>query len=217
LAQVSSSKAAARATYDRLSRWYDLLASSEQRFVRLGVGMLDAQPGESILEIGPGTGHAVLALRQAAGPKGQVLGADLSPAMLARARRRVTQAGLATRVSLACADGARLPIASSHFDAAFLSFTLELFDAEEIPSVLGECWRVLRPEGRLCVACLSKEGGVRWMLDLYEWAHAAFPTWVDCRPILPERVLAESGFCVQKTSGGSMWGLPVQIVLAGKA
>jgi hypothetical protein len=83
--------------------------------------------------------------------------------------------------------------------------------------VLGECWRVLGPGGRLCIACLSKEGGVRWMLGLYEWAHATFPTWVDCRPINPEGLLAGSGFRIQSTFGGTMWGLPVQVVLAGKA
>jgi ubiquinone/menaquinone biosynthesis C-methylase UbiE len=216
-AQISPSKAAARATYDRLSPWYDWLASSEQKFVRLGLGMLEAQPGEAILEIGPGTGHALLALGQAAGPRGRVLGADLSPAMLARAQRRVAQAGLVPRVGLVCTDGARLPVASSQFDAVFLSFTLELFDGAGVSPVLGECWRVLRPEGRLCAACLSEEGGVRWMLGLYEWAHCRFPAWVDCRPISPEQVLAGNGFRIQKSSGGTMWGLPVKVVLAGKA
>lgn len=207
------SRGAARATYDRISGWYDLLASSEQRFVRLGLKKLKAQPGESILEIGPGTGHALLALARAVGREGHVLGVDLSPGMLDRARRRVMQADLSPRAGLVCADGARLPVAASRVDAVFLSFTLELFDTAELPLVLAECRRVLRPQGRICVVSLSDSGGVRWMLHLYEWAHVHFPTWVDCRPISPAHVLTQNGFRVLESSGGSMWGLPVQIVL----
>ena len=206
----------ARATYDRLSRWYDLLAGSEQKFVRLGVERLAAQPGESVLEIGPGTGHALLALARAVGPTGQVVGADLSPGMLRRAASRLSPTGMDRQVRLLCADAAQLPLPPSSFDAAFLSFTLELFTPCDIPLVLAECRRVLRASGRLCVVSLADEGGSRLMLRLYNWAHARFPAWVDCRPIALDRVLIEGGFRVRESSWGTIWGLPVRIALGDR-
>jgi len=213
LTPVTRSKAAARATYDRLSGWYDLLAGSERRFARLALRKLDAQPGESVLEIGPGTGHGLVALAQATGPFGRVIGLDLSPRMLEKAGQKVTRAGVTEPVRLVCADGVRLPVRSSCFDAVFLSFTLELFDTPEIGLVLEECRRVLRPAGRIGVVAMRKEGGAPWMLRLYEWAHRRFPDWVDCRPIHPTQAIAASGFQILETVGGSMWGLPVEIVI----
>ena len=204
----------ARAAYDRLSRWYDLLAASEQWLVRLGVGQLAAQPGESILEVGPGTGHALASLARAVGPQGQVCGVDLSPGMLHRARIRLARAGLSRQVHLVCADGARLPLPSSSFDAAFLSFTLELFEPPDGALVLGECRRVLRPSGRLCVVALANEGGSRLMLRLYTWAHGRFPSWIDCRPIAPARLLEDNSFQVRNLLRRSLWGLPVHVVCA---
>jgi ubiquinone/menaquinone biosynthesis C-methylase UbiE len=206
----------ARATYDRLSRWYDFLAGSEQKFVRLGVERLAARPGESVLEIGPGTGHALLALAGAVGPAGQVVGADLSPGMLRQAAGRLARAGLDRHVRLLCADAAHLPLPPSSFDAAFLSFTLELFAPCDIPLVLAECRRVLRASGRLCVVALADEGGSRLMLRLYTWAHARFPAWVDCRPIALDHVLTENGFRIGESSCGTMWGLPVHIALGDR-
>lgn len=203
-----------RATYDRLSRWYDLLAGSEQRLVRLGVERLGMQLGESVLEIGPGTGHALVALARATGPTGQVTGLDLSPGMLRQAGRRLARAGLEKHVRLVCADAVRLPLPPFSFDAALLCFTLELFNPTDLTRVLGECRRVLRPSGRLCVVSLADEGGSEQMLRLYKWAHARFPDWVDCRPIAPTRLLQESGFRVQDALCRSLWGLPVQVVRA---
>ena len=98
-------------------------------------------------------------------------------------RRRLERAGLDHRVALTAGDAVRLPHAGRTFDAVFMSFTLELFAAEDIAAVLGECVRVLRPGGRIAVVSLSKEGGPYPMRRLYEWARRLAPTMLDCRPI----------------------------------
>jgi ubiquinone/menaquinone biosynthesis C-methylase UbiE len=223
ISRVWRSKAQARSAYDRLSRWYDLLAGWAERPAReTGLGLLAARPGETVLEIGSGTGTSLVKLAEAVGAGGRVCGLDLSEGMLRVARRRLGRAGLSGRVDLRCGDAsAGLPYPASTFDAVFLSFTLELFDTPEIPIVLGECRRVLRDGGRLVVVAMSKDAGsplARLAVRLYEWAHDRFPAAADCRPIFPARAVSEAGFEVRRQRALSMWGLPVEIVeaLAGR-
>ncbi len=217
ISRVSRSKKAAKATYDRLSRWYDTLAgSSEKKFVDLGLQKLAAREGDAVLEIGFGTGHAILALAAAVGDAGEVYGIDISEGMCDITRERINRAGLSDRVELKCHDATQLPFSAECFDAAFMSFTLELFDTPEIPAVLGECLRVLRRGGRICVVALSKGGKASWIVKPYEWAHRKFPVYIDCRPIFVQKAVEGAGFTISEVTVMSMWGLPVEIVTATK-
>ncbi len=214
VSSVTRSKHDARASYDRLSRWYDLVAASEARFRDAGLRLLATRDSERILEIGPGTGHSLVAVARAVGQMGRVYGLDLSPGMLRVARARLERAGLAGRVDLVCGDAASLPFPPAAFDAILMSFTLELFDTPEIPVVLDGCHRVLRPSGRICVVALSKENNPTLATRLYEWAHRTFPRYADCRPIFVEQALEEAGFCIVAREHMTMWGLPAKAVAA---
>ena len=217
LQPVTRSKAQAEATYDRLSRWYDFLAGgSERRLIDAGVYHLAVRDGEKVLEIGFGTGRALLSLARSVGPSGRVYGLDLSAGMLRVAQNKVDRAGLSGRIELRQGDAAHLAFADASLDAVFSSFTLELFDTPVIPVVLGECRRVLRDGGRLCVVAMSKVGKPGLMVKLYEWAHGRFPRYVDCRPIYAQSALQEAGFRLLDTTLRSVWGLPVEIILARK-
>ena len=90
---------------------------------------LGAKDGETVLEIGVGTGHCILALAQSVGNAGKVYGIDISEGMYDVTCARMRKAGLSGRVDLECGDAAELPYESDFFDAVFISFTLELFDA----------------------------------------------------------------------------------------
>jgi ubiquinone/menaquinone biosynthesis C-methylase UbiE len=215
--RVLRSKQVARASYDRLSRWYDALAGdSERRFTEIGLQKLQVEEGETVLEIGFGTGRALVALARLVGQSGKVYGIDLSGGMLQVTRNRINQAGLLGRVELRCGDAARLPFDEALFDVIFMSFTLELFDTPEIPIVLGKCYQALRDGGRMGVVAMSKRKQPNWPTRLYEWAHKVFPNYVDCRPIPVQPVLKEAGFRVADSTRLSMWGLPVEIVMVKK-
>ena len=216
ISRVTRSKEDAKASYDKMSRWYDLFASFESTYRNVGLRMLHVKEREWVLEIGFGTGHSILALAQSVGAMGKVYGIDLSEGMCRIAQSRVNGAGLASRVKLECGDAVNLPLANDSFDAIFMSFTLELFDTPEIPIVLAECQRVLKDTGRLGLVAMSKAEEAGWMLRFYEWAHNHFPVWADCRPIFVQKALRDAGFKNINTLERHMWGLPIAIAVATK-
>jgi demethylmenaquinone methyltransferase/2-methoxy-6-polyprenyl-1,4-benzoquinol methylase len=219
ISRVNRSKEAARASYNRLSRWYDMVAgSTEKKYRDWGLEKLSAQPGETILEIGFGTGHCLLALAKSVGPTGRVIGLDISDGMLAIARERLHGEGLSDRVDLHLGDAANLGfIEADRLDGVFMSFTLELFDNPEIPKVLKECHRILKPGGRIAVVSMTKTNPPGVAVRMYEWFHEYMPNYADCRPIFARQAMEQNGFEIQDVSVSSMWGLPVEIVLGKKA
>jgi demethylmenaquinone methyltransferase/2-methoxy-6-polyprenyl-1,4-benzoquinol methylase len=211
--RVFQTKDQTRAFYNKISRVYDLLSErSEAPMRKAGMELLKANPGESILEIGFGTGHSLVSLAKAVGPGGKVFGLDLSDKMAKIAKENLAKAGLLERARIRCGDAAQLRYTAGSMDGVFMSFTLELFDTPEIPKVLSECKRVLRPGGRIVVVGMSKEGPKDPLVNVFEWTHKHFPQFLDCRPIYVRRALEEAGFSIRKAVTKHMW-IPVEIVL----
>jgi len=201
--------------YDAMSGWYDLLAGWGEGLVeRQALLMLSAREGEDILELGPGTGRALSALAGAVGASGRLCGVDLSTGMLRRARQRLAREGQARRVAFLCGDAAHLPLRASSADAALSILTLEVLDPDGIAQALAECRRVLRPGGRMVAAALVEGKRRRPTVRLYRWARDRYPLWVNCRPIRLRPLLVGAGFHVVDAASTSVWGLPVEIVLA---
>jgi len=214
---MTLSRAETKALYDKISKVYDLLSEHTEGPVReAGLRMLAPAAGETVLEIGFGTGHALVWLAHAVGPSGMVHGIDLSDGMMAVAGTLAGHAGVADRVELRTGDATDLPYPADSMDAVFMSFTLELFDTAEIPAVLAQCRRVLRAGGRIVVVGMSKEGAHGLVYEAYEWTHRHFPNFVDCRPILVSQVLAAAGFQVTEKRNLQIW-VPMEVVRAEKA
>jgi ubiquinone/menaquinone biosynthesis C-methylase UbiE len=211
---VTRSKQEARRFYNGISRYYSFLAGAyERKYAEITLAYLALAEGEIVLEIGFGTGHSLKQIAESVGPTGRVYGIDLSSNMTALARRRLEKAGLTRRAGLICGDGESLPFQDRIFDAVFMVFTLELFDTPEIPKVLEQIKRVLKPQGRLGIASMSRENSHSTLVNLYEWTHLKWPKYIDCRPIYLEQSLSREGFRIKSQKQVGLF-LPVDIIIA---
>ena len=130
--------------YRRIASIYDFLIEPVLRSARLlALQMWPPQPGQSVLDIGCGTGSQ-LDLYRRNGCK--VAGMDPSPAMVARAHRKL---GQEARVDLG--DASRLPHARDSFDLILMSMVLHEISEETRSAVLAEARRVLRADGCILV------------------------------------------------------------------
>jgi len=105
-------------------------------------------PGETVLEVGPGTGYYTLPVARALQPGGTLHIADVQPEMLEHATGKAREAGI-DNVEPREADARSLPYAAASFDAAFLVAVLG--EVPDQDAALRELRRVLRPRGRLVV------------------------------------------------------------------
>jgi ubiquinone/menaquinone biosynthesis C-methylase UbiE len=149
--------------YDRAMRFFDRwqFGGGRQWVCSRAVG--------EVLEVAVGTG-----LNLSFYPAGvRLTGVDLSPAMLAQARKRADELG--REVGLREADAQALPFLDASFDTVVCTLSLCTVPDERV--AIGEMWRVLRPGGRLL---LLDHIGSRW-----------WPVWVVQR--LVEVFTARSG------------------------
>ena len=204
--------------YDRISHAYDLISDAGERKAReRGEQALDVQAGEHVLEIGFGTGNTLLHLAEAAGESGTVAGIDVSTGMQEVATKKLAAKGYADRIDLCVGDARQLPFEDDRFDAVFASFTLELFPLDDIPAVLAEVARVLKPGGRLGVVSMATvlEGEKSSSLEkTYIWMHQHFPHIVDCQPIDVVHFVEEAGLNIQQKIEMEIWTMPVRCVIA---
>jgi ubiquinone/menaquinone biosynthesis C-methylase UbiE len=110
--------------------------------------VLDPQPGERILEIGPGTGYYTLDMAEWVGPDGVVDIFDIQQEFLDHTMQSAEQGGL-TNVVPTQGDATELPYGDDSIDAVVL--TAVLGEIPDRAAALREIARVLRPGGRLVV------------------------------------------------------------------
>lgn len=159
------------------ARSYDLLVwiltlGRERRFRDHLVGLARLAPGESVLDVGCGTGSLALAAKARVGAGGEVCGVDPSAAMVTRARRKATRAAVDARFEAAPAEA--LPFGDDSFDAVLSSLVLHHLTQEARPRAFEEIARVLRPGGRFLAVDLGGQAdghdhGKRH--GLHRWRH----------------------------------------------
>ncbi|MGH7286680.1 MAG: class I SAM-dependent methyltransferase [Myxococcota bacterium] len=157
--------------YDRLARFYGVfewLYGLPLLGIRSKtVAALQLHGGEIVLELGCGSGRNFARLERAVGPHGRVLGVDLSPGMLARARGLCERHGW-SNVELTQADAAA-SVPGVRPNAILFCFSYSVMP--ERRRVLADAWNLLLPRGRLVITDLSMVGarGFRFLLPFACW------------------------------------------------
>ena len=206
-----------QATYAKLNKVYATFEGGFEKKLRArGLELLDVQEGERVLEIGFGTGCSLVEIARCVGATGKAYGIDVTPEMVELAKRRSAREGLTERVELCEGDAREMPYEDRQFDAVYMAATLELFDTPDIPRVLTEIKRVLKPAGRLGIISMPREEHKNSIiLRFYEWLHRTFPKYASCRPIYVEDSVRDAGFEITKSEEMKIAGIfPMKIITA---
>jgi SAM-dependent methyltransferase len=148
-------RAAAIEQYRRAAPGYDRHMRRFARWQRLAIERLELQPGDTVIDVACGTGLNFPSLQEQIGEHGRIIGIDLSPEMIAKARHRTDEAGW-RNVSLIESAVEDAPIEASA-DAALFSFAHDVLQsADAVARVVTN----LRPGAR--VSSVGAKFGARW-------------------------------------------------------
>ncbi len=193
-------------------------APKEAADISLGCGnpiaMAGLKPGEVVLDIGSGGGLDAFIAAQKVGTGGKVIGVDMTPAMLERARASAERNHI-TNVEFRQGYAEELPVADGEVDVIISNCVINL--TEDKGHVFREAFRVLKPGGRLEVSDMVTSGPVP--MELRESAAG----WAECvTGALPEQeyldLIAQAGFenvtTRRSTSMGETNGISIFSVIA---
>jgi len=136
--------------YDRVNTIISL--GQIGRWRRKFLKVMDPSEDERVLDLGCGTGQLTKLIADSV-PEGEVVGVDLTPEMIEKARRELP-AQYSSTVDFKTGKGESLDLETSYFDSATSAFTLR--NVEDIRQVLSEMQRVVKPGGRVFTLELAK-------------------------------------------------------------
>ena len=144
------------------ARRYDLLMGfvmlgREQAFRQRIADLARPQAGESVLDVGCGTGTLAMQALQRVGETGRVSGIDPSPQMIARASRKAERVGLAIDFQVGVIEQLAFPDQS--FDVVLSTFMMHHLPDDLKRQGLAEIARILKPGGRLLVLDMKGPAG----------------------------------------------------------
>lgn len=179
-----------------MARYYDLITHGERsRFRKNQIELMKIQEGESVLEVGCGTGVLTVLSKIASGPSGRVEGVDIAPRMIERCRSKAKRLGLS--IGFQTASIHELPFSDNSFDLVISSLMFHHLPMEVKQVGLDEVHRVLRVGGRLFLCDFGRPHPMVYPLSwlMFVWRESMR---VQIQGRLPG-LLREHGFCRVET------------------
>ncbi|MFD2371773.1 demethylmenaquinone methyltransferase [Brevibacillus sp. GCM10020057] len=134
---------------------------------------MNIQPGQKALDVACGTADWTIALAQAVGKQGSVIGLDFSQNMLDVGAYKVAQKGLGDVAKLVHGDAMQLPYDDNTFDFVTIGFALR--NVPDIQTVLNEMTRVVKPGGKVVSLEVSKPPNLAYRKLFYLYFYKILP------------------------------------------
>lgn len=155
--------------YRRNAYFYDFVTQAFSRIRSHAVAELGLKSGEIVLDLGCGTGLSFALLEQSIGPQGGIIGVELSPAMLARAREKIAHHRW-ENITLIQANAEEVTLPLESVDAVLSFYTHDLMSSRR---AVERAVQALRPGGRFVAAGSRLVRGPRgWLLNPITLAYA---------------------------------------------
>ena len=133
--------------YDRLVKF--LMLGNEQQLRESSASLAQIQPGETVLDVGCGTGSLTIVAAERAGETGKVYGIDPAPEMILLASKKAVKAGVNIDFRVGLVE--KTDFADNAFDVVLSSFMVHHLPGNLQQRAFAEIYRVLKPGGRLLV------------------------------------------------------------------
>ncbi len=194
------------------------VAPMEWEYHLMALDQANIQPSEKVLEVAVGPGLTAVEIAGRIGKETPFHGMDISTGMLALTEQRLRENGFSQFI-LKEGNASQIPFPSNTFDVLYNGYMLDLIPEGEMPGILAEFKRVLKPGGRMILLNMSKANKevVLFREKLYWLLPSGLVLYLmgGCRPVMMEELTWQAGF--QQVRRTFLTGkAPSEIVVASK-